>query len=81
MMRCETGLFGCSKRKYRNFTLFPGVEISWKHTVSAEFRAIRPKLCRNSAFPQNFHTRKLGEITGFFGVVQSFYVDHDSNIE
>ena len=24
---------------------------------------IRPKLRRNRAFPQNFHTRKLGEIT------------------
>ena len=27
--------------------------------------AFRPKLCGNCAFPQNFHTRKLGEITGF----------------
>ena len=26
------------------------------------------KLCRNSSFPQNFHTRKLGEITVFFAV-------------
>ena len=30
--------------------------------------AIRPKLCGNSAFPQNFHTRKVGEITVFFVV-------------
>ena len=29
---------------------------------------IRPKLCGNCAFPQNFHTRKLGEITVFFTV-------------
>ena len=28
--------------------------------------AIRPKLCGNCAFPQNFHTRKLSEITVFF---------------
>ena len=29
----------------------------------------RPKLCGNCAFPQNFHTRKLGEITVFYGVI------------
>ena len=28
----------------------------------------RPKLCENCAFPKNFHTRKLGEITVFFAV-------------
>ena len=44
------------------------MEILWKGTVSAQFRAIRPKLCGNCAFPQNLHTRKLGEITVFFGV-------------
>ena len=54
--------------KSRNFTLFPGVEILWKDTVFAWFRAIRPKLCRNCVFPQNFHTIKLDEITGFFAV-------------
>ena len=26
---------------------------------------------RNCAFPQNFHTRKLGEITVFFAVIRS----------
>ena len=55
-------------KKYRNFTWFPGVEILQKGTVSAQFRAIRPKLCGNCAFPQNFHTRKSGEITVFFAV-------------
>ena len=44
------------------------MEILWEGTVSAEFRAIRPKLCGNCAFPQNFHTRKLEEITVFFVV-------------
>ena len=29
---------------------------------------IRPKLCGNCAFPKNFHTKKLGEITVFFAV-------------
>ena len=37
--------------------------------MSAKFRAIRPKLCRNCAFPQNLHTRKSGKITVFFQVV------------
>ena len=27
-----------------------------------------PKLCENCAFPQNFHIRKLGEITVFYAV-------------
>ena len=47
---------------------FRGVEILWKGTVSSEFRAIRPKLCGNCAFPQNFHTAELGEITVFYAV-------------
>ena len=37
-------------------------------TVSAEFWENRPKICGNCAFPQNFHVRKLGEITVFFAV-------------
>ena len=53
-------------KKDRNLTWFPGVEILWKGTVSAYFRTIRSKLCRNCAFLQNFRTRKLGEITIFF---------------
>ena len=32
---------------------------------------IRPKLCGNCAFPQNFHTRKLGETTAFHKVFAS----------
>ena len=44
------------------------MEILWKSAVSAEFRANRPKLCGNCAFPQNFHTRKVGEITVFSAV-------------
>ena len=30
---------------------------------------LRPKLCGNCAFPQNFNTKKLGEITVFFAVL------------
>ena len=44
------------------------MEILWKGTVSAQFRANRSKLCGNCAFPQNFHTSKLGEITVFLAV-------------
>ena len=32
------------------------------------WKFFRPKLCGNCAFPQNFYTRKLGEITVFFAV-------------
>ena len=39
------------------------MEILLKVTVSAKFRAIRPKLCGYCTFPQNFHTRKLVEIS------------------
>ena len=52
--------------KYRNFTYFPVVESLQKGTVSIEFR---PKLCGNCVFPQNFRTRKLGEISVFYAVL------------
>ena len=39
------------------------MEILWEGIVFAEFRVIRLKLCRDRASPQNFHTRKLGQIT------------------
>ena len=42
----------------------------WKDTVSAQFLVIRPKPCRNCAFPQNFHTLKIGKITVFYAVEQ-----------
>ena len=42
--------------------------ILWKRTVSAEFRANRQKFCENCTFPQNFCTRKLGEIMVFYAV-------------
>ena len=34
----------------------------------------RPKLCGNSAFKQNFHTSKLGEITVFFTVLMNIHL-------
>ena len=58
--------------KFCGKTQFPhsfGREILWKGTVSAVVSANRPKLCRNCAFPQNFHTKKLGEIALFYVVV------------
>ena len=48
-------------KKYRNFT--------W-------FRANRPKLRWNCAFPQNFYTRKSGEITVFFAVEINVIEEH-----
>ena len=44
------------------------MEILWKSTVFTQFQTNRPKLYGNCAFPQNFHTRKLGEITAFYAV-------------
>ena len=44
------------------------MEILWNTTVSAWFRATRPKLCDNCIFPQNFHTKKSSKITVFFAV-------------
>ena len=52
----------------RKASIIHGVEILWKHTVSAEFRVIRPKFCSNCALPQNFNTTKLVEITVFHAV-------------
>ena len=37
------------------------------HHNSSCFK-FRPKLCGNCVFPQNFHTKKLGEITVFYAV-------------
>ena len=40
------------------------------------------KLCGNCAFPQNFHTMKLGEITVFYAVATSLtYVKSQRNLE
>ena len=38
----------------------------WKRTVFSEFRVNRPKFYGNCKIPQNFHTKKLGEITVFY---------------
>ena len=34
-------------------------------------KIFRAKLCQNCAFPKNFHTRKLGEITVFYAVISN----------
>ena len=44
------------------------MEILWKGTFSAQFLANPQKLFGNCSYLQNFHTRKLGEITVFFAV-------------
>ena len=41
--------------------------LEWNHTLRKIPNC--PKLCGNCAFPQNFHTRKSGEITVFFALI------------
>ena len=59
----------CLLRKVSNFHLFPGADILLNGAVSEECPAIRLKLCGNCAFPQNFHTGKLGEISVLYLVI------------
>ena len=51
-------------------------KIPWLHLISWCWNFV-PKLCGNCAFPQIFHTRKLGEITVFYAVnVSILYSEH-----
>ena len=50
----------CSLQLFREFS---------KLLEQCTYTVNRPKLCRNCAFPQNLHTRKLGEVTAFFALV------------
>ena len=50
--------------------IFTGMEILWKDSVSEVFRSIRQKTCGSCAFPQNFHTRKLGENLVFYALIK-----------
>ena len=43
-----------------------------KVQFSHSFGRTALKLCRNSAFPQDFHSRKLSEITVSFAVLRGF---------
>ena len=45
-----------------------------------ERRSFRPKLCRNCTVPQNFYTRKLGEISAFYTVYYSHIKKHFAHI-
>ena len=45
--------------------------ISWYGNF-AQFQANHSKLCGNCAFLQNFHIRKLGEITVIYVVYSAF---------
>ena len=47
--------------------------ILWKGTVTVEFGANCPKFFENCACTQNFHTRKLGEISVFYVVYASWF--------
>ena len=50
------------------------MKILMKGTLCAYFRAKRLKLCGNCAFPQNFHTRKLGETSVCKNMSQVFKI-------
>ena len=54
-----------SLKYFANYCSFLVVEILSKRTFFTEFWAIFPKLFENCAFPQNFRTKKLSEITVF----------------
>ena len=51
------------------------MKILWKRTVSTEFRPNGPKLYENCAFQQNFHTRKLDEISVFYAMILMPWTD------
>ena len=52
-------------------TVISPIFLVWKFCGKAQFSytANRPKLCGNCAFPQNFHSRKLGELMVFYAVL------------
>ena len=55
-----------------NIDILPNfLENLGKPTVFIEFWVINPKFCGSCAFQYNFHTRKLGEITVFYMVMNS----------
>ena len=69
---CHTKISKTQKKKKnlplyttQNTVISPN-SLVWKFT---QFRAIRSKLCRICAFPQNFQTRKVGKITVFCAVL------------
>ena len=86
--RCEI----CSKltikipvrRHWTYFTPCSSVSIViFEHVMPAGLNAgtkwfpvIRPKICGNYAFPENFHTRKPHEITVFSIVMAYIFIDH-----
>ena len=53
----------------KNTVISPNILV-WRLCGKEQFphTAIHLKLCGNCSFPENFYTRKLGEITVFFAV-------------
>ena len=54
---------GCDYNSDKNWYLF------FDFSICIHFHSERPKICGNWVFPENFHTRKLGEITVFYAVL------------
>ena len=57
--------------------------ISWcgNFVVRHSYRIVSGELCGNCAFSQNSHTRKLGEYTVFYAVLQLLNVSLESELE
>ena len=71
MLRIFRYIIICSIDKISSLQKIPQFHlISWCINLMERqsFHVIHQKLCGNCAFPQNFHTRKLGEITVFYTV-------------
>ena len=58
--------------KYRKFTKCFGVDVLRLGTDFAEFPAKQPKHCGHCVFLQYSHTRKLGTILIYYGMVYIF---------
>ena len=67
----QLGKFGFTAKNTVTSTNFL-VWILCKATVSPEFQVNRQKLYGNCVFLQNFQTRKLGKITVFFALFDSW---------
>ena len=55
------------------------MEILWKDTLDVLFWAFYLKLCGNCAFPPNFHSKKLGEISVFYAKIEEIKCSDSCN--
>ena len=62
----------CGNTVFAEFRVMPPFHTPWKYQCFqwVSNKSIAPKLCGNCAFPQYFHTMKLGEILVVYAVVR-----------